>query len=84
MKQASLTVQLEPALLEEARKAAESEGIALDSLVNVAIAEKLSALKADSYFRARAAKADLAEAYAILDRAGRSRPAEAGDELPPR
>lgn len=84
MKQASVTVQLEPALLDEARKAAEAEGIALDRLVNVAIAEKVSALNAESYFRGRAKKADLAKARAILARAGKGQPVEEGDELPPR
>jgi hypothetical protein len=41
---------LQPSLLEEARKLAELEGVALNQLINVAVAEKLSALRTDDYF----------------------------------
>jgi len=38
-------------LLEELRKAAELEGVALNQLINVAVAEKVSALRTEEYFR---------------------------------
>jgi len=43
-------------LLEEARKLAEAEGVALNQLINVAVAEKLSALRTADYFTGRAAR----------------------------
>jgi hypothetical protein len=42
-----------------ARKLAEAEGIALNQLINVAVAEKLSALRTASYFAERAARANI-------------------------
>ena len=67
----------------EARKVAESEGVALNQLINVAIAEKVSALRTEEYFRERARRADRPETLRILDRAGRGNAPMAGDELPP-
>jgi hypothetical protein len=52
-------LRLQPSLLEEARKLAELEGVALNQLINVAVAEKLSALRTDDYFSQRAARANL-------------------------
>jgi hypothetical protein len=64
-------------------KAAEAEGVALNQLINVAVAEKVSALRTQEYFRERGRRADRAETLRILGRAGqRNRPME-GDELPP-
>jgi hypothetical protein len=54
----------------EARKVAETEGAALNQLINVAVAEKLSALRTESYFQERAARADVPIALDILRRAG--------------
>jgi hypothetical protein len=56
---------LQPSLLEEARKLAELEGVALNQLINVAVAEKLSALRTDDYFSQRAARANLPKALKI-------------------
>ena len=53
----NFVLRLRPALLEEARKAAESEGVALNQLINVAVAEKVSALRTEEYFRERARRA---------------------------
>jgi hypothetical protein len=77
-----LVLRLQPSLLAEARKVAEAEGVALNQLINVALAEKLSALRTASYFAERAARADIPEALRILDRAGVGRPPVKGDELP--
>jgi hypothetical protein len=46
------------------------EGVALNQLINVAVAEKLSALRTDDYFSQRAARANLPKALKILQRAG--------------
>jgi hypothetical protein len=81
MKRSNFALRLQPALLEEARKAAEAEGVALNQLINVAVAEKLSALRTEAYFAERAGRADLDEALTILRRAGRGNPPDKGDEL---
>jgi hypothetical protein len=60
---------------------AEAEGVALNQLINVAVAEKLSALRTDDYFRERAARGDVAKAKGILKRAGRGKPPVPGDEI---
>lgn len=82
MKEGSITLWLQPSLLAEARKAALEEGVALDQFVNVAVAEKLSALRTEAYFRERAERADIPRALEILERAGRGVPPAKGDEIP--
>jgi|SRR5947209_18522114 len=83
MRRSNFALRLQPALLEELRKTAESEGVALNQLINVAVAEKVSALRTEDYFRERASRANRAETLRILDRAGKGTPPMAGDELPP-
>lgn len=82
MRRSSIALRLQPSLLGELRKAAESEGVALDQLINVAVAEKVSALRTEDYFRERARQANRAETLRILGRAGRGNPPREGDELP--
>ncbi len=43
MRRSNFALRLQPSLLEELRKAAESEGVALNQLINVAVGEKVSA-----------------------------------------
>jgi hypothetical protein len=80
MRKSNFALRLQPSLLEEARRAAEADGVALNQFVNVAIAEKLSALRTESYFCERAARADLPKALEIIDRAGVANPPQDGDE----
>jgi HicB family len=82
MRRSNFALRLQPSLLEELRKAAESEGVALNQLINVAVAEKVSALRTEEYFRERGRKADRAETLRILKRAGKGNPPMEGDELP--
>jgi hypothetical protein len=82
MRKSNFALRLQPSLLDEARKVAETEGVALNQFINVAVAEKLSALRTEDYFRDRAARADIPRAHEILARAGKGNPAVAGDELP--
>ena len=51
MRRSNFALRLQPSLLEELRKAAEVEGVALNQLINVAVAEKVSALRTEEYFR---------------------------------
>jgi hypothetical protein len=84
MRKSNFALRLQPSLLDEARKLAESEGVALNQLINVAVAEKISALRTESYIAERAARADVGKALAVLRRAGVGRPPIEGDELPKR
>src|SRR5260370_8273141 len=83
MRRSNFALRLQPSLLEELRKAAEIEGVALNQLINVAVAEKLSALRTEEYFRERGRRADRAETLRILERAGQGNPPMEGDELSP-
>ncbi|TAL04224.1 MAG: toxin-antitoxin system HicB family antitoxin [Rhodospirillaceae bacterium] len=82
MRKSNFALRLQPSLLDEARKLAEADGVALNQFINVAVAEKLSALRTESYIAERAARADIPKALGVLKRAGAGRPAMKGDELP--
>src|SRR5207253_11112562 len=53
MRKSNFALRLQPSLLDEARKLAEEEGVALNQLINVAVAEKVSALRTESYLAER-------------------------------
>lgn len=80
MRKSNVALRLQTALLAEARRVAESEGVALNQLINVAVAEKLSALRTEDYFRERASRASVKKAKDVLKRAGRGKPPMPGDE----
>lgn len=80
MRRNNVALRLAPSLLEEARKVAKSEGVALNQLINIAVAEKVSALRTEDFFRERALRANVPEALRILGRSGRDEP-RVGDEL---
>ena len=82
MRRSNFALRLQPSLLDEARKLAESEGVALNQLINVAVAEKVSALRTVEYFAARARRANPAKIARILKRVGKGNAPMAGDELP--
>ncbi len=82
MRRSNFALRLQPSLMEEVRKAAEMEGVALNQLINVAVAEKLSALRTEEYFRARSSRANRTETMRILARAGRNNEPISGDEVP--
>jgi hypothetical protein len=82
MRKSNFALRLQPSLLEEARRLAEAEGVALNQLINVAVAEKLSALRTESYIAERANRADADKALEILKRAGTGNEPVKGDELP--
>ena len=82
MRKSNFALRLQPSLLEEARKVAEAEGVALNQFINVAVAEKLSALRTERYFAERAVRADVGKALKVLGRAGKGNAPLEGDELP--
>jgi hypothetical protein len=82
MRKSNFALRLQPSLMEEARKAAEADGVALNQLINVAIAEKVSALRTEEYFMQRASRANRGQTLRILARAGQNNPPVSGDEIP--
>ena len=76
-------LRLQASLKAEAEKLAKEEGTTLNQFINVAVAEKLSALRTSAYFRSRANRADITEALDILERAGIPGQLQDGDEVPP-
>lgn len=64
----------------EAEKVAADEGTTLNQFINVAVAEKLAALRTARYFQDRASRADLTAFDRLLTQAGRE-PPRPGDEI---
>lgn len=83
MRRSNFTLRVPPTLLAEARKAAESEGVALNQLITLALAEKVSAMRTEEYFEERTRRANSAKVSRILSRVGKGNPPIEGDELPP-
>jgi hypothetical protein len=81
MRKSNFALRLQPSLLDEARELAQAEGVALNQFINVAVAEKLSALRTQSYFAERAARADIRRALDILRKAGAGNLPLPGDEV---
>ncbi len=81
MRRSNVALRLQTSLLEEARRVSEGEGVALNQFINVAVAEKLSALRTEEYFQGRALRGSVAKAQQVLERAGQGNPVAPGDEL---
>lgn len=77
----NFALRLQDSLMDAVRRMAERDGASINQFINVAVAEKISALTTEEYFKARAQRADPATFYAILDKFGTEPPLE-GDELP--
>ena len=82
MTKANYALRLQASLKREAERVAHAEGTTLNQFINVAVAEKLSALRTAEYFKERGARADIGKAIELLDRAGDEPPRE-GDEVAP-
>ncbi|HLK03814.1 MAG TPA: toxin-antitoxin system HicB family antitoxin [Candidatus Acidoferrum sp.] len=82
MRRSNFALRVPPNLLVEARKAAASEGVALNQLITLALAEKVSAMRAQDYFEERARRANSGKVDEILARVGKGNRPVAGDELP--
>ena len=83
MRKSNFPLRLQPSLLDEARRVAAAEGVALNQLINVAVAEKLSALRTESYIAERTARANSDQAIRVLGRLGAGHPPMPGDEIAP-
>ena len=75
------SLRLQSSTMEELKKLVVEEGTTINQFINIAVAEKLAALRTEEYFRKRAARANMADFWTILEKAGTEEPRE-GDELP--
>jgi len=82
MSKANYSLRLQPSLKSAAEKLAAAEGTSLNQFINIAVAEKLSALETEAFFKTRASTGKRDAFLAFLDGAGSDRPVE-GDALPP-
>jgi hypothetical protein len=81
MTKSNYALRLQPWLKKEAERLAKSEGTTLNQFINVAVAEKVSALRTVDFFRERATRADVPAALRLLDEIGSDAPPRSGDEL---
>lgn len=81
MATSNYALRLQSSLKAEAEKLAAAEATTLNQFINVAVAEKIAALKTLDYLRERASRGSAAEALGILDQLGRDGPLQSGDEL---
>ena len=81
MTRANHALRLQASLKAEGEGAAKREGTTLNQFINVAVAEKLAALRRVDYLRERAERANLGEAMALLESSGGDEPPRQGDEL---
>ena len=76
MRKANYSLRLQPSLKAVAERMASADGTSLDQFINVAVAEKLSAVDTEKFFRSRAAKGQRAAFLSFLDGAGDDVPIE--------
>lgn len=81
MSKANYSLRLQPSLKKEAERLAAADGTSLNQFINVAVAEKLSALETATYFKNRSAKGNRAAFLSFLDQAGDEAPT-AADVMP--
>jgi hypothetical protein len=81
MSKANYALRLQPSLKKAAERLASAEGTSLNQFINVAVAEKLSALETEAFFRNRAARGNRRVFLEFLDAAGDEPPRD-GDVFP--
>ncbi len=84
MKKSNFALRLQPSLMAELRRLAEQEDTSLNQFINVAVAEKLSAMRtAEAFFDQRSSPGARQRALALLEKTGSDESPRAGDEIPP-
>jgi hypothetical protein len=78
---ANYALRVPESLFAYARQVAEEEHVSMNQFFVTAIAEKVSALKTEAYFKERQARGELAAFEAWLS-ASPEEPPQPGDELP--
>lgn len=81
MSKANYSLRLQPSLKAAAERVAAVEGVSLNQLINIAVAEKLSALETEEFFKERAKRGKREAFLKFLDTAGDEPPVD-GDRLP--
>lgn len=76
----NFALRLQTSLKAEAERVAKAENTTLNQFINVAVAEKLAALRTEAYFRSRSERADVEAALKSLERSGSEGLLQAGDE----
>jgi len=79
--QANYALRLQASLKAEAERLAKAEGTTLNQFINVAVAEKIAALRTADYFRDRARRANVTAALELLEQLGGIESPREGDEL---
>jgi hypothetical protein len=82
MKRSNFALRLQPSLMEASRELAKLEGVALNQLFNVAVAQMVATHPTFDSIAWRAKGADVQEALALLWRPRVGEPPREGDELP--
>lgn len=82
MKRSNFALRLQPSLMEASRKLAESEGVALNQLFNVAVAQMVASHSTMDYIAERAKRGNISRALEILRKPRLGEPPREGDELP--
>ena len=82
MRTSTFALRMQPTLMEEAKAMAKDEGVALNQLINVAVAEKVAATRTIQFFERYSRDANVKEALALLRRPRIGEPPREGDELP--
>lgn len=80
MTKANYSLRLQPSLKAAAERMAAADGTSLNQFINVVVAEKLSALDTEEFFRSRAAKGKADAFRSFLDGAGDEPPGD-GDMM---
>jgi hypothetical protein len=75
----TLSLRLPNSIHRHAKRLAQEEGISINQLISVAVAEKLSAIDTEKYLVERASKASVAKFRRVLKKVPASTP-DAGDE----
>lgn len=82
MRNSNFALRLQASLMEEAKELAKAEGVALNQLINVAVAEKLAAHRTATFLERFTRGANVESALALLERQRAGEPPVSGDELP--
>ncbi|KJV08550.1 hypothetical protein VZ95_17110 [Elstera litoralis] len=82
MTKANYALRLQPSLKAAAERMAQADGTSLNQFINVAVAEKLSALNTEQFFKDRAQGASRDAFLGFLDGAGDAPPND-GDRIKP-
>ncbi|MFA6008392.1 MAG: toxin-antitoxin system HicB family antitoxin [Desulfobacteraceae bacterium] len=76
----ALSLRLPESIHRHIREIAKMEGVSINQLISSAVAEKISAILTEDYLKNRAARADINDMRAILNKVADRKPLE-GDEL---